>query len=70
MQRKKKLTIHKAQIIKPDNLPKQSLFLGYQDYFVQELIIEPFNTRYRLARYQTPDGDTCIGKLSFDMAIC
>ena len=64
--RKKKLNIHKTQIIKPDNLPKQSRFLGYQDYFVQELIIEPFNTRYRLARYQTPEGDTCIGKLSFD----
>ncbi len=63
--RKKKLNIHKTKIIKPDNLPKQSRFLGYQDYFVQELIIEPFNTRYRLARYQTPDGDICIGKLSF-----
>lgn len=64
--RKKTLTIHKTKIIKPDNLPKQSRFLGYQDYFVQELIIEPFNTRYRLARYQTPDGDICIGKLTFD----
>ncbi len=64
--RKKKLNIHKTQIIEPDNLLEQSRFLGYQDYFVQELVIEPFNTRYRLARYQTPDGDTCIGKLSFD----
>ncbi len=64
--RKKKLNIHKTTIIKPDNLPEQSRFLGYQDYFVQELLFKPFNTRYRLARYQTPDGDTCIGKLTFD----
>ena len=64
--RKKKMNIHKTIIIKPDNLPEQSRFLGYQDYFVQDLIIEPFNTRYRLARYQLPDGDTCIGKLTFD----
>ena len=64
--RKKELNIHKTIIIKPDNLPEQARFLGYQDYFVQELLIEPFNTRYRLARYQTPDGDTCIGKLSFE----
>jgi len=64
--RKKKLNIHKTTIIKPDNLPEQSRFLGYQDYFVQDLKIEPFNTRYRLARYQKPDGDTCIGQLTFD----
>ena len=64
--RKKKLNIHKTTIIKPDNLPEQSRFLGYQDYFVQELLFKPFNTRYRLARYQTPDGDTCIGQLTFD----
>ncbi|WP_198264452.1 transposase [sulfur-oxidizing endosymbiont of Gigantopelta aegis] len=67
--RKKKLAIHKTTVIKPDNLPEHSRFLGYQDYFVQELLIKPFNTRYRLARYKTPDGDTCIGKLSFDTHI-
>ena len=43
--RKKKLNIHKTTIIKPDNLPAYSRFLGYQDYYVQELKIEAFNTR-------------------------
>ncbi len=64
--RKKKRAIHKTIIIKPDHLPKHSRFLGYQDYYVQELIIKPFNTRYRLARYKRPDGKSSIGKLSFD----
>ena len=61
--RKKNLTIHKTKIINPDNLPDFSRFLGYQDYFVQDIIIEPCNTRYRLARYQLPNGDIRIGKL-------
>ena len=61
--RKKKLTIHKTKIIKPDNLPKGSRLLGYEDYIVQDLIIEPHNTRYRLARYQTPDEKILKGNI-------
>jgi len=61
--RKKKLTIHKTEIIKPDNLPKGSRLLGYEDYTVQDMVIQPYNTRYRLARYRTPDGTKVIGVL-------
>ncbi len=64
--RKRKLHIHKTEIIQPNNLSEQSRFLGYQDYFVQDMVIQPFNTRYRLGRYQMPDGSTCIGILTFD----
>ena len=60
---KSKRTIHKTTIIQPENLPQGSRFLGYQDYDVQDLLIQPFNTRYRLARYQTPDGTYCVGQL-------
>ena len=61
--RKKKLTIHETVIIKPDNLPTGSRLLGYEDYTVQEIIIQPNNTCYRLARYQTPDGQIVRGVL-------
>jgi hypothetical protein len=61
--RKKKLTIHKTQVIKPDNLPEGSRLLGYEDYTVQDLLIQAHNTLYRLARYQTPDGKALIGVL-------
>ena len=61
--RKKALTIHKTQVIKPDNLPEGSRLLSYEDYTVQDLLIQPYNTRYRLARYQTPDDKTLIGML-------
>ena len=61
--RKKKLIIHKTEIIKPENLPEGSRCLGYEDYTVQDLVIKPQNTLYRLARYQTPDGQKVIGVL-------
>jgi len=61
--RKKTLTIHKTVIIKPEALPPGSRLLGYEDFTVQDLLIQPDNTRYRLARYRTPDGQALIGKL-------
>lgn len=61
--RKKNLTIHKTRVIKPDNLPEGSRLLGYEDYTIQDLLIQPYNTRYRLARYRTPAGKTLIGVL-------
>jgi uncharacterized coiled-coil protein SlyX len=65
--RKKKLTIHETKIIKPDALPAGSRLLGYADFTVQDLLVQPHNTRYRLARYRTPDGDALIGKLPKDV---
>jgi len=65
--RKKKLTIHETKIVKPDDLPASSRLLGYEDFTVQDLLIQPHNTRYRLARYRTPDGESLIGKLPKDV---
>jgi len=61
--RKKKLTIHHTCIIRPEQLPKGSRLLGYEDYLIQDLLIQPHNTRYRLARYRTPEGKTLMGVL-------
>jgi hypothetical protein len=57
------LEIHKEKKIAPEGIPLESRFKGYQDYVVQELVIRAHNTRYRLERWQTPDGDVLIGQL-------
>lgn len=61
--RHKRLQIHHCTVIEPEQLPACSRFRGYRNFDVQDLIITPFNTRYRLARYETPSGQFIVGKL-------
>jgi hypothetical protein len=61
--RKKQLKIHRSVVLAPEHLPPGSRFRGYQDFTVQDLLITAFNTRYRLARYETPSGEYLVGKL-------
>lgn len=50
------LVVHEEVPLRLDDLPDGTKFLGYQDFTVQDLKIEPHNTRYRRGRYQLPDG--------------
>jgi hypothetical protein len=59
-----KRVIHEDIVIQPtQEIPQRSRFKGYRDFVVQDLKIESHNTRYRLARWVTPDGETLIGQL-------
>ncbi len=57
------LEIHKTKPIEPENIPVGSEFRSYNDFVVQDIVIKPLNTRFRLKVYQTPDGGYVTGKL-------
>ena len=58
-----KLKIHETKPIEPENIPAGSEFRYYKDFIVQDITIQPRNTRYRLKFYETPDGGYVVGKL-------
>lgn len=59
------LTIHhETPVHIPDaELPIGAVFVAYEPYVVQELLIETQNTRYWQARYRLPDGTTLLAPL-------
>ena len=49
--------------IQPDNIPEGSIHKEFRDVVIQDIKFETFNTCYRLAQYQTPDGRYVSGQL-------
>src|SRR5260370_3178868 len=61
------LTIHRRAPLHIDDLPPGAVFKGFEDYIVQELVIESQNTLYLRARYQLPDGSSVLAALPADV---
>jgi hypothetical protein len=57
------LTIHREVRLPVLDAPVGSLSLGYEEYIVQELVLEPRTTRYLRERVRTPDGHTLLAPL-------
>jgi hypothetical protein len=65
----RELVIHEDVRLHLDDLPEGAKFLGYQDFTVQDLKVEPHNTRYRRCRYQLPDGRVVIAPLPKEVTL-
>jgi len=61
------LTIHRRVPLYIDDLPPGAVFKGYEEYIVQELVIEGRNTLYLRARYLLPDGSSVLAPLPADV---
>ncbi len=58
------LTVHEDKIVPPDKpVPENARFKGYRDFTIQDLVIRTHNTRYRLERWVTPEGEELVGEL-------
>jgi len=57
------LKINATVTVEPDKIPDGSRFKGFREVVVQDIVFETFNTCYRLAQYQTPDGRYVSGQL-------
>ena len=58
-----KVTIDETRDIKAASVPDGARFKGYEDFVVQDLIIQPLTTLYRRERWQLPDGETIVAPL-------
>lgn len=64
------LRVDKTVFIEPENIPKGSIYKGYRNVIVQDMVFESFNTCYRLTEYQTPDGRYVSGQLPAELKGC
>jgi hypothetical protein len=58
-----KLAINETRIVKPASLPEGARFKGYEDFIVQDIVIEPWTVRYRRERWLLPSGETVAAAL-------
>lgn len=61
------LQIHETSVIQPINIPEGAVFKGFKRYTVQNIVFEPHNIQYQLARWQLPDGSYIAGELPKDV---
>ena len=61
--KRSRLTIDEDRLLKPDGIPDNARFKGYEDYVVQELEVRSRNIRYRRERWELPDGTTLTADL-------
>jgi len=55
--------VDETVVVEAKDVPEGSRFKGYDDFFVQDLVIQVRATRYRLQRWLTPEGKLVVAEL-------
>jgi len=61
------LTITEEIVIRLPDVPPEATFKGYEDFVVQDLVLQPRVVRYRRERWLTPDGQDLVAPLPADV---
>jgi hypothetical protein len=58
------------RILQPKIVPVGSRFKGYQDFTIEDIVVEAVAIRFRIATYTTPDGKTIRAELPPEFQNC
>src|SRR5215468_5221771 len=61
--KRSKVTIDETKVIKAENVEAGARFKGYEDFIVQDIIVQPRTVLYRRERWQLPSGETVVAPL-------
>jgi hypothetical protein len=58
-----KLIIDETKIIRAENIQAGARFKGYEDFIVQDIVVQPRTVLYRRERWLLPSGETVVAPL-------
>src|SRR4051794_20158145 len=61
------LTITEEVVVPLPDVPPEAAFKGYEDFVVQDLVLQPRVIRYRREHWLTPDGHSLVAPLPADV---